>query len=82
MPISDSDVIAELTTSGAKVEDYFLVGNEICLVNRHGEFMSLLIEDVEGETEGEMHFAIQKFLRRIGAKSYGSHDEYHQRAQT
>jgi hypothetical protein len=38
--------------------------------------MSLLIEEVQGEDEGEMHNAIVEFLRRRGAKVYQSHEEY------
>jgi hypothetical protein len=31
--MSDSDVIAELTADGARVEDHFLIGHDICVMN-------------------------------------------------
>ena len=76
MAVSDSDVVAELTDSGASVEDYFLIGHEICAINPSGQLSSLLVEEVEGEAEGEMHFAILDYLRRRGAEVYQSHEDY------
>ncbi|MBP3959986.1 hypothetical protein J8F10_32495 [Gemmata sp. G18] len=76
MAVPDSDVIAELTEAGARVEDYFLIGHEICVINRRGELMSLLVDDLTGEEEGEMHYAILNFLRRRGAKVYQTHDNF------
>jgi hypothetical protein len=76
MAVSESDIIAELTAGGARVEDHFLIGHEICAVNQNGELMSLLIEDVAGEKSGEMYYAIMDFLRRRGARVYQSYDEY------
>jgi hypothetical protein len=76
MAISDRDVIAELTADGSSLEDHFLIGEEICAVNRNGQLMSLLIEELQGEDEGEMHDATVEFLRRRGAKVYQSHEEY------
>jgi hypothetical protein len=82
MAISNSEAIAELTGAGAKIEDYFLIGYEICCVNPRGELMSLLVEEIPGEEEGEMHLAIVDFLRRRGAKVYQSHEEYNQRTKS
>ncbi|VTR99294.1 unnamed protein product [Gemmata massiliana] len=79
MAVPDNDVIAELTETGASAEDYFLIGHEICVVNRRGELMSLLVDDLPGEEEGEMHHAILNFLRRRGAKVYPSHEDYFNR---
>ena len=76
MAIPDSEVIGELTTGGASVNDHFLIGYEICCVNGRGELMSLLIDDLPGEEEGEMHLACVEYLRRIGAKEYPSPEEY------
>lgn len=77
MAICDADVIAELTADGGPgMENYFLIGHDICAVDSNGLLSSLLVEDLEGETEGEMHFAIMDFLRRRNAKVYHSHEDY------
>jgi hypothetical protein len=76
MIVSDGEVIAKLTASGAKIEDYFLIGHDICTVNPNGQLVSTLIEEVEGEEEGDMYYAILDFLGRRGAKVYQSHQEY------
>lgn len=78
MAIPDSAVITELTTDGAKVEDYFIIGTDICTVTSRGNISSLLVEDLEDETEGEMHLAILAFLYKIGTKFYKNYDEYYQ----
>jgi hypothetical protein len=79
MPVSDSDVIAELTESGPGISDYFIIGYEICAVNSDGQLSSLLIDDLRGEKPGEMHNAVLDFLRRRGVRVYHSHEEYAQR---
>jgi hypothetical protein len=76
MAVSDNDVKAELTAAGGSIEDYFLIGHDICAINSSGLLTSLLVEDVEGEEEGEMHNAIVDFLRRCNAKMYQSYDDY------
>jgi hypothetical protein len=74
--ISDPEIIAELTGGGARVEDYFLIGYDICAVNPDGLLSSPLIEDMPGEKPGEMHFAVLDFLRRHGANEYKSYEDY------
>lgn len=76
MAVNDNDIIAELTGSGAGIEDYFIIGHEICAVNANGELSSLLIEDLPGEEDGEMYNAIMGFLRGRGARVYQSYEEY------
>jgi hypothetical protein len=82
MAISDNEIIAELTGDGAKLEDHFLIDTEICVVNRNGELMTLIIEDLPGENSGERYLAILEFLQRRGAKSYRSHTEYNQQTKS
>jgi hypothetical protein len=82
MAVSDDEVIAELTADGTRVEDHFLIGPEICIVNRNGQLISMVIEEVEGEDGGAMYFAIVEVLRRHGARVYRSHEEYNQQTRS
>lgn len=81
MAISDDDIIAELTSDGPRLEDHFLIGDEICAVNRSGELTSLIVEDVPGEKPGERYYAILDLLRRHGVREYRSDADYQQRTQ-
>ena len=76
MAFSDEDVISELSCNGSRVEDYFISAHEICAINDNGDISSLLIEEMPGELEGEMYYAILDFLRRRGARVYETYDEY------
>ena len=78
MAISESDIIAELTDTkpGPGLDDYFVIGYDICAVDSNGTLGSLLVEDLEGEAPGEMHFAVVDFLRRRGGKHYETYKEY------
>jgi hypothetical protein len=82
MAVSDSDVMSELTAGGASIEDYFVIGHDICAVNSSGELTSLLIEEVPGEEEGEMYNAVLNFLLRRGARVYHSYEEYNEEARS
>ena len=79
MEITDSEVVDELTEAGKRVEDYFLIRDSICTVNKRGELCFLLVDDLPGEEEGEMHLAIVDFLRRNGAKVYESEADFRKR---
>lgn len=76
MAISDREVVTELTEDGAKVEDHFLIGDDIYVANNRGELCILLVDGLPGEEEGEMYDAIMQFLRRNGARIYESEKDY------
>jgi len=77
MSIPDSEIIAELTECGGRVEEFFIIGHAIYCLDNSGGLVVLLIEDLPGEEEGEMHNATVEFLRRHGAKVYESDEEYY-----
>jgi hypothetical protein len=70
MPVSESEIIAELTFSGDSINDYFLIDNEICSTNLRGELVAMVVE------EEEMYHAMVAFLLRNGAKRYRSREDY------
>ncbi len=74
--ITDTEVVDELTEDGGKIEDYFLIQDSICTVNKRGELCQLLVEDLPGEEEGKMHLASVDFLRRNGANAYNSVEDF------
>ena len=77
MKIPEDEIVAELSASGVPIEDYFIIGYDICSVNENGGFSLLLIEDLPGEEDGEMHFAVVDYLRRVGAKEYQTYEQYY-----
>jgi hypothetical protein len=79
MRITDKEVIEELIDGGGKVEDFFLIGNDICRLDSRGAVGVLLIDDLPGELDGEMHDAVVAFLHRRGAKVYDSMVQYQNR---
>ena len=82
MAISDEDVIDELRSSGHVVDDYVIVDTDVCLVDRHGRALPLLIEDYPGEEDGALYLAIIDFLRRRGSPEYRSFEEFDEHADS
>lgn len=70
MPIPDAEVVAELTVGGQAVADFFLLDGVVCHANPRGEWMALSIDDPE------LAAATRAYLRRVGAREFGSHAEF------
>jgi hypothetical protein len=70
MAVSDSEVLAVLSVHGWAVADYFLIGDLVCHESSPGELAACAIDDPE------LAAAAKAFLRRIGARGYGSYQEY------
>jgi hypothetical protein len=70
--LPDSEVVAELTASGAAMTDYFLIDGLVCSVNARGELMGCAIDDED------LAASAKAYLRRLGVPEYPSIQAYNE----
>jgi hypothetical protein len=67
--VPDDEAVAELTANGRAVSDFFLMGGLACSVTGD-ELTARCIDD------GALSAATTAYLRRVGAREYGSYQEF------
>lgn len=67
---SDDEVVAELTSGGHAVADFFFVAGVVCFGVPRGGLVARSIDDPA------LAAATEAYLRRMGAREYGSYQEF------
>jgi hypothetical protein len=81
MPITDAEIIDEMTGCGVRLDECVLIGDLIFFVAINDYLENrLTFDDAPGEPEGAFREALVAYLRRRGARQYASEAEFKREA--